>query len=119
MRLLHHIYEHPQRLLITAFALLILSWGVAFYAIFEQRHATRENAARIAENEKTAHALCMAAAGARDFWKGRRDSTALVLSDPSLSAIQRSANENFVLELTQVIIAADGVAHGCDQKEGP
>ena len=113
-RLVDHIYAHPQRLLLTALGLLILTWGVATYAIYQQHHITRQNAERIAENAKTAHALCMAAAGARDFWVSVRAATIHAQQDPDLSLIARRSNREFIMALTKVIRAADGVAHGCD-----
>ena len=69
---------------------------------------------KIQENAKTAQVLCDAAGGARDFWIKVRASTILMLTDKTLSDTARQANLAFVSALTDVIRAADGVAHHCD-----
>lgn len=78
---------------------------------------SRENRERIAENAETAQALCDAAAGARDFWISVRESTITLLTDKSLSPIERASNEAFKRALDRVIAAADGLARSCDEAE--
>ena len=88
----------------VGFLLLTIEIAIAFY----------ENKQRLNDNAKTALALCEAAAGARDFWVKVRASTVELLGDPDLSPQERSSNEKFKAALTDVIAAANGVAHDCD-----
>lgn len=78
------------------------------------RAANRVQQEQIRENAKTAFALCDAAAGARDFWIKVRASTRLLLTDPTLTPIQRKSNEMFERDLTAVIQAAHLVSRRCD-----
>jgi regulator of extracellular matrix RemA (YlzA/DUF370 family) len=93
--------------LIVAYLLIVASTVVAVYLV------DHESEVRTAQNAKTTQALCDAAAGARDFWVKVRASTRVALSDPTLSPTARRSNEQFEEALTDVIKAADGLAHSC------
>lgn len=85
--------------------LLAVEASIAYY----------ENQRRISDNEQTALALCVAAGGARDFWIKVRKSTLTILTDKTLSALERKSNMQFVKALDEVIAAANDVAHRCDE----
>lgn len=110
MRAVLHVTKTDRWLKVVAVVaacsvlLLTLEIAVAFY----------ENKQRLQDNQKTALALCAAAGGARDFWIKVRASVKELLEDPNLSMKERSSNEKFKAALTEVIVAADGVAHNCD-----
>lgn len=87
-------------------ALLVLAASLGY--------TSRETGQRAQENERTAQALCDAAAGARDFWKKVRASTLHLLKDPELSKTERESNLGYLAALNEVIAAAGGITKACD-----